>query len=87
MMKNKIKQEKGVTLTILVITVITLMIITGTLIYNVEDSTRIKKLTNLYSDIDLLRTKVTDYYFFICFSSIFSFLFLFLLFCVTSHSP
>lgn len=62
MMKNKIKQEKGVTLTILVITVITLMIITGTLIYNVEDSTRIKKLTNLYSDIDLLRTKVTDYY-------------------------
>ena len=61
-MKNKIKQEKGVTLTILVITVITLMIITGTLIYNVEDSTRIKKLTNLYSDIDLLRTKVTDYY-------------------------
>ena len=62
MMKNKINQEKGVTLTILVITVITLMIITGTLIYNVEDSTRIKKLTNLYSDIDLLRTKVTDYY-------------------------
>jgi hypothetical protein len=62
MMKNKIKQEKGVTLTILVITVITLMIITGTLIYNVEDSTRIKKLTNLYNDIDLLRTKVTDYY-------------------------
>ena len=62
MMKNKIKKEKGVTLTILVITVITLMIITGTLIYNVEDSTRIKKLTNLYSDIDLLRTKVTDYY-------------------------
>lgn len=62
MMKNKIKQEKGVTLTILVITVTTLMIITGTLIYNVEDSTRIKKLTNLYSDIDLLRTKVTDYY-------------------------
>lgn len=61
-MKNKIKQEKGVTLTILVITVITLMIITGTLIYNVEDSTRIKKLTNLYNDIDLLRTKVTDYY-------------------------
>lgn len=61
-MKNKIKQEKGVTLTILVITVTTLMIITGTLIYNVEDSTRIKKLTNLYSDIDLLRTKVTDYY-------------------------
>ena len=47
MMKNKLKQEKGVTLTILVITVITLMIITGTLIYNVEDSTRIKKLTNL----------------------------------------
>ena len=62
MMKKKIKQEKGVTLTILVITVITLMIITGTLIYNVEDSTRIKKLTNLYNDIDLLRTKVTDYY-------------------------
>ena len=49
-MKNKIKQEKGVTLTILVITVITLMIITGTLIYNVEDSTRIKKLTNLKNE-------------------------------------
>ena len=59
---KKIKQEKGVTLSILVITVITLLIITSTLIYNAQDTAQLKRLTNLYNDIELLREKVSEYY-------------------------
>ncbi len=61
-MKCKIKQEKGVTMVALVITVIILLIITNILIYNAKDSIHIKALTNLYNDIDLLKEKVSEYY-------------------------
>ena len=62
MIKNKIKQEKGITLSILVITVIVMLIITGTLVYNAQDTAQLKKLTNLYNDIELLEEKVSEYY-------------------------
>lgn len=61
-MKYKIKQEKGVTMVALVVTVIILLIITNILIYNAKDSIHIKALTNLYNDIDKLREKVSAYY-------------------------
>lgn len=61
-MKGKIKQEKGVTMLALVVTVIILLIITNMLIYNAQDSIHINQLTNLYNDIELLKEKVSDYY-------------------------
>ena len=61
-MKNKIKQEKGVTLSILVITIIVLLILTSTLIYNSKGSIHIQNTTKLYNDLELLREKVSEYY-------------------------
>lgn len=61
-MKCKLKQEKGITMVALVITVIILMILTNVLIYNAQDNVYIKTLTNLYNDIDMLRDKVSAYY-------------------------
>ena len=61
-MKCKIKQEKGVTMVALVVTVIILLIITNILIYNAKDNIHINALTNLYNDIELLEEKVSEYY-------------------------
>ena len=61
-MKLKIKQEKGITMTALVITVIMILILTGVMVYNTQNSIEIKKLTDLYNDIELLRDKVSEYY-------------------------
>ena len=55
MMKNKIKKENGITLSTLVITIIVLLIITSTLIYNANDTIQVQKRTKLYNDIELLR--------------------------------
>ena len=58
---QKIKRERGVTLVALTITVIILLIITNILIYNANDNTYIKRLTNMYNDISNLRDKVASY--------------------------
>lgn len=59
---KKIKQEKGITLTALVITIILILILTGTTVFDVRRSVRIRTLTNLINDIELLNDKVADYY-------------------------
>ena len=59
---KKIKQEKGITLSTLVITIIVLLILTSTLIYNTKGSIRIQNRTKLYNDIELLKEKVSEYY-------------------------
>lgn len=61
-MKCRIKQEKGITMVALVITVLILLILTNMLIYNAQDNIYIKNLTNLYNDISMLREKVSAYY-------------------------
>ena len=61
-MKCKMKQEKGITMVALVVTVIILLIVTNILIYNTQDSIHIKALTNLYNDIELLEEKISEYY-------------------------
>ena len=61
-MKDKLKQNKSVTMIALVVTVIILLILTNMLIYNAQDSVYIQALNNLYTDIDLLRDKVSVYY-------------------------
>lgn len=61
-MKYKIKNEKGITMVALVITILILLILTNMLIYNAQDNMYIKALTNLYNDISLLREEVSEYY-------------------------
>ena len=61
-MKLDVKQEKGITMTALVLTVVTIMILTGAMIYNSQDNIYLKKLTNLYNDIELLRDRISTYY-------------------------
>ena len=57
-MKERIRKEKGITLTTLVITIIILLILTSTTIYNAQGSIRIQRLTKLVNDLELLREKV-----------------------------
>lgn len=56
------KNNKGVTLLILTITIIVILIITSITIYNATGQIAIKNVNNLYSDIDSISTKVSDYY-------------------------
>lgn len=59
---NNLKNDKGVTLIVLTITIIVLLIITGITINSSRSQLAIKKVNNLYSDIDSINTKVSDYY-------------------------
>lgn len=59
---RKLKNNKGITLIVLTITIIVLLIITSITIYNSKSHLAIKNLNNLYSDIESIRTKVSDYY-------------------------
>lgn len=61
-MKLKIRQSKGVSMISLVITVIILIILTNVVVYYTTDNIQIKKLTNLYNDIEILRNKTSEYY-------------------------
>ena len=62
MIKNKIRNNKGITLTSLVITVIALILITGIIIYNLKDNLKVKNLQRLQNDISNLRDKISSYY-------------------------
>lgn len=62
MMKNFLKQEKGVTLISLAAVIIVMGIITTMLMYSIRDTNDTGKLTDLYSDIDNLTDKVSNYY-------------------------
>lgn len=58
----KLSNNKGVTLIALSITIIVILIITSILIYNSKNQLVIKKLNNLYNDIDSIDAKVSEYY-------------------------
>ena len=57
-----LKNDKGVTLIILTITIIVLLIITGITINNSKSQLMIKKVNNLYSDIEQIQTEIDSYY-------------------------
>ncbi len=59
---NKLKNDKGVTLIVLTITIIVLLIVTSITISNSRSQLAIKKVNNLYTDIESISTKVSDYY-------------------------
>lgn len=61
-MKKNLKNNKGITLTTLVVTIILMLILTSTVMMKVKDTSIVSNLNNLYSDIKLLEDKVLDYY-------------------------
>ena len=61
-MKNKLKNDKGITLVALTITVIVLLIIVNIIIYNVKDNLGVENLKNMQTDIENLTDKVSNYY-------------------------
>ena len=62
MINKYIKNENGITMITLVVTVLLLIIITGTLATNSYDSTQIAKLTKLDNDIKALNDRIAAYY-------------------------
>lgn len=62
MRNNTIKNNRGVSLISLVITVIVLIILSNMIIYEAKDNLKLGRLTEMQSDIDHLRDKVASYY-------------------------
>lgn len=56
------KNEKGITLIILVMTVLILIVITSTIASNAYDSTQLQRLTKLNNDIKMLEDRIAAYY-------------------------
>lgn len=56
------KNQKGVTLVSLIITIIIMLIITGTTVYTSTNRFKINNLSKMYNDIELLNDKISTYY-------------------------
>lgn len=61
-MINSLKRNRGITLVALVITIILLLILTGTIIYNVDLSNSRLYYDKMVADINLLNDKILVYY-------------------------
>lgn len=62
MIREKISQNKGITLVSLIITIVILLIISGVAINGMEVSTNVAPYNNMIADITLLEDKVLVYY-------------------------
>ena len=58
----KINNNKGVTLMGLIITIISMLIVAGIVLANLKDNLNLKDVNSLRNDMELLSTKVDDYY-------------------------
>lgn len=56
------RSNKGINMITLSIAVIILVIITSVLVFNAKDGVKIKTLSNMYNDIEMLENKVSSYY-------------------------
>lgn len=61
-MNINLKNEKGVTMIAIVITIIILLIIISTVSFSSKNGIDMKKLNNMYADILLLEEKISVYY-------------------------
>jgi len=57
-----IRDNKGVNLISLTVTIIMLLAITGAMIYNTKNQVSMKKINSLKNDIETLKYKVDEYY-------------------------
>lgn len=62
-LSRKLKSNKGITMIVLSIAIITLAILTSMVAYYSIDSVEIKKLNNMYNDIEQLGEKVSIYFY------------------------
>ena len=62
-MKINLKSNKGITMIVLSIAIIILAIVTSMLTYYSSDAIEIKKLNNMYNDIEVLTQKVSMYFY------------------------
>lgn len=62
MIKDKIRNAKGISLISLAIAVIMLVLIANLIIYNVKDNLKVGKLKEMQNDVANLRDKVASYY-------------------------
>lgn len=62
-LKNKLKSNKGITMIVLSIAIIILAILTSMVAYYSTDAIEIKKLNNMYNDIEQLEEKVSIYFY------------------------
>ena len=60
-MKEKIDNDKGVTLVILIVTIVIMMIIAGTLVYQTTTGMSTRVLNNMYRDVKRLKDKIEIY--------------------------
>ena len=61
-MKINIRDNKGINLISLTVTVIILLIITGAMIFNTKNQISMRQIDGLKTDIELLNSKVDEYY-------------------------
>lgn len=59
---QKIKDNKGITLTYLIITLIAVSILTSTILISTDGVGKINKATNMYNDLEVLEEAVNVYY-------------------------
>ena len=57
-----IKENRGLTLISLILTVIIILIITAAMIYNTKNQLQMRTIQNLKNDIETLNSKVDEYY-------------------------
>ena len=62
MIKKKMREKSGISLISLSIAIIVLMIITGIIIYHVQDDLQIAKWKAMQNDIANLRDKISAHY-------------------------
>lgn len=59
---ERLKNNKGITLVSLIITIVLMFIIAGTTIYTSTNRFKINNLKKMYNDIELLNDKISTYY-------------------------
>ena len=62
MKKNKIRDDKGISLIDLVISIIVIMILTSIVLYNAKNDLKLNNLKSMKTDIGNLRDKIGNYY-------------------------
>ena len=61
-MKSVINSERGVSLISLAVAIIIIGIITSMLLYNVKDTKDIERVSNMYTDVENISNRVSNYY-------------------------
>lgn len=62
MNERKLKSNRGITMSVLIVTIVLIFIVTGSSVYMSLDRFEVNKLNKMYNDIELLSDKTLNYY-------------------------